>query len=164
MAQKYPIINGNHFAGSSVEVKAMGKTRLGVTAINYKDKLGREAARGMGSVSLGRTQGDYEATVDFEMLKKEGDAFLDDLGDEYGTKPFNIVVSYYEAGVGANIDKITNAVITEVDSSPARGGAPATLKFTLDVQIPISRNGKTIVALPAQSGADVVSAVASITG
>ena len=67
----YPVINGNRFDFSSVELQLNGRRYIGVKAINYKQEIDPGEVRGTAPQLLGRTRGTYKAEGSIELYREE---------------------------------------------------------------------------------------------
>jgi hypothetical protein len=133
---QFPLIQGNYFAYSNIELVAQSLTFAGVKSINYKDNLGRVKVRGTAMQPLGLTQGRYEANGDIEMYL---DAFMlltQTIGPGWRQNPVTIIINY-GPNIGMPIplitDEIIGAYIGEVDASQSEGEEPLSRKFTLHI-------------------------------
>jgi hypothetical protein len=79
MALGFPIINGNRFDFSSVELKINGKRYIGVKELSYKHSLEEGEVRGTAPQVLGRTRGLYKAEGSITLFREEFDDLSSDL-------------------------------------------------------------------------------------
>lgn len=136
-------INGVWHAFSSAEIDFSGKKFLGIQALNWKEDLKKEIVKGSGLVGLGYTQGDYEASADFEILYSEWIRFTKALGDGWAFKPFNVGCQYRVPGKPLISVEINNVTIQGQDVSNSKGTTPTAVKVTLLVVDPIVTDGTT---------------------
>lgn len=156
---RYPIVNGNCFGPASAEIDLRGRRYLGFASLNFSDELKKEAVRGNGSVALGVSVGEYEATCDFELVLHESFIFQEALGNGYGAVPFNIGASYVELpGAGVSVVEIIGATIMKIETSLQRGATGLVDKYTCMVITPIRRNGRTIIDI-ARGGSEIAAAL-----
>jgi hypothetical protein len=141
-------INGVWHAFSSAEIDFGGKRFLGIQALNWKEDIKKEVVKGSGIIGLGYTQGDYEASADFEILYSEWIKFTKALGDGWGYRPFNVGCQYRVPGKPLISVSIPNVTINGHDVSNSKGPAPTTVKVTLLVIDPIVTDGTTIFGRP----------------
>lgn len=121
---------------------------LGISAVNYNDELKRQLEHGTGSIALGSSRGKYSPAADVELFKQEWDRLLDALGDDYGSKFINLVVTDRPKGGTLRTDNIPQCLITKPDDSSS-GEEGRKTKLTLLPHGIISRGGKRIIAPPA---------------
>lgn len=88
-----PAVNRIEYSHTSVNVDVDAIRRAGFTAINYSDNVERGEIRSNGSQQVeARTEGDYKAEADVEMLRSKFDAMVADLGDGFYDQEFNVTV------------------------------------------------------------------------
>lgn len=143
----YPQINGHRYSFASIEATFNGISTLGITSINYGDKLNPGKVYGTAPQVIGRTRGKNEPTADFEMLKLEFENLRQTLGPNgdgngYGETPFDITCAYTES-IGTTTDTVYQARITGADASNTEGTDATKMKVTLD-PLRILLNGATI--------------------
>lgn len=141
MATQYPIINGNAYSYASIRITLDDQRYIGVTSINYGDKLSPSKVRGAAQMPLGETAGDYDATCDFEMLELDARAFMEAIGTPLTSSRFNIAVEYAEEGLDTYVDNIKGVRIVEVNKSQSQGTDGLKIKFTCSVLQPIDYQG-----------------------
>ncbi|TAL29018.1 MAG: hypothetical protein EPN98_21485 [Phenylobacterium sp.] len=132
----YPLVNGNRYSYVSVETVIAGQVMLGISSINYSDKLDPGIVKGTSMNIIGMTAGDRTLTCDIEMLRLEWDNLLSGLtaagAGGYGLAFFDIFVSYSETFAGAfTSDSILGCRITEASASNQKGTDPTMVKLTI---------------------------------
>jgi hypothetical protein len=132
----YPLVNGNRYSFVSIEAVIAGLPVLGISSINYSDKLDPGIVKGTSMNILGMTAGDRTMTCDIEMLRLEWDNLLSSLTaiglGGYGLAFFDIFVSYSEATAAAlTNDSILGCRITEAAASNQKGTDPTMIKLTI---------------------------------
>lgn len=96
-----PLINGIRHSWGSIKVNLLGRTVIGITAIDYDDKQDKKNHYGSGTMPTHRGHGRYEATVKFTLEAYEVDAIQRVLG--FGKRlqdiePFDIIVTFMPKG------------------------------------------------------------------
>lgn len=144
-------VNGICYAFGDIEMRITGVPSaliaalfVGVTSINYNDKLGRAYVRGTSRIPLGATSGQYEAAGDIEFHKPSADTLLKGLGPNWRNTPLTFTVSYAAAsatGLAVTTDVISNAYLTDLDAPNADGTESLKRKFTLFIVSPIAWGG-----------------------
>jgi len=143
------VLNGHEKGFASAEIDLRGKRYHGIKALNWSHEVEKGTADGNGQVSLGPTKGPYKASMDFEMLATEADAFEADLGSPLTETPFNVGVMWVEGGSTSEL-QANFLTVMKVESSNARGPDAAYRKYTLHAWYPFIVNGITLVPLPDQ--------------
>ena len=141
-----PLINGNYFAFSDIQLRVDGLLFAGVKSISYSDNLERAKVRGSASVPLGLTKGRYEAKGDVEMYLDAFTTMVSTVGGNVAWRQVPLAISItYGPNVGMNIplvnDIIPGAYIGEVTAGNTEGDEPLTRKFTLHIPGQILWNG-----------------------
>ena len=136
----FPLINGNTFDFSSIELDAEGRKYNGFKSIEYDHSLEPGEARGNRAQVVGTTRGQYSAAASAEMYKSDYAQLIAQLGNGYMTKRFPITVSYAEAGQPIITDRLFQVRIKKAANSHSEGGDPLTVKLDLHV-MRISENG-----------------------
>lgn len=141
-----PLINGNYFAFSDIEVRADGLLFAGVKVINYSDNLDRAKVRGTASVPLGLTKGRYEAKGDIEMYLDAFSTLIGTVGGGVAWRQIPIAISVtYGPNPGMNLPLVTDIIegfyIGEVTAGNSEGDEPLTRKFTMHIPGQILWNG-----------------------
>lgn len=150
MPLSYPMVNGNRFDFSSVQLTVPDVNRVfeGVKSVGYSDELNPGKLRGNRAQVVGRTRGQYEASANVEMYKSEADAFLAALGPGYMERSFTVTVAFSEPATPdlVVVDVIQGCRIKKVEDSASEGEEAIAVKFDLDVLM-ILRNGKAPLAV-----------------
>lgn len=144
MAAEYPNINGLEYSYSSIVLNVDGQQYLGVTSINYNDKLSPAYSRGTSPVPLGGTAGEWEGGGDIEFNKTDAQALIDALGDGWGRRTIQITIQYADDGMDVITDDLPAVRLISADSSNSAGSDPSKTKFGLWLLKPIKRNGIAI--------------------
>lgn len=152
MAVQYPTINGNIYSYASIRLTLNDQRYIGVTSINYGDKVSPSKVRGAAQAPLGETAGDLEGACDFEMLEPDARAFMADIGSPLTATRFNIAVEYAEDGLDTYVDTIKSVRIIEAAKSMSQGTEGLKIKFTCSVLQPIDYNGIQLAASIDTSG------------
>jgi hypothetical protein len=133
-------VNGQYYAFGDIETRITGFPSalvaalfVGITSINYNDKLGRAYVRGTSRMPLGATSGQYEAAGDIEFHKPSADRLIQGLGPTWRQIPLTLTVSYSAIGPGFAVttDIINGALLTDLDAPNADGTESLKRKFTL---------------------------------
>jgi hypothetical protein len=136
----YPEYNGNRFSWASIQIRFNGKRYIGVKSLKCSQELEPEMVYGTSAQPIGRTQGDLKPDASLEMYTAEADALIDDLGDGYMEKEFDIHVAFQE-GAKISTRVLKKCRLKKVDESHSRGTDALTTTFDLSVMW-IERNGK----------------------
>lgn len=139
----YPLINGNRFDFSSVELRLGNPSTLfvgGVKEVTYSDSLEPGELRGNHAQLIGRTRGQYSAEASLTMFKQEFQQLVALLGAGYMEVSFDTVVSFSEQGSAVITDVLSGCRIKKAEDSGSEGGDPLTVKVDLHVMALI-RNG-----------------------
>lgn len=96
-----PLINGIRHSWGSIKVNLLGRTVIGITAIDYDDKQDKKNHYGGGTMPTHRGHGRYEATAKITLESYEVDAIQRALG--FGKRlqdiePFDVVVTFMPKG------------------------------------------------------------------
>ncbi len=145
----FPIVNGNTFDYSSVEVWVDGRPYRGVKSINYKDSLKGTKVRGTHAQPLGRTRGEYDADGDIEFYRETWNDIRNALGPGYMERVFDVTVQYQEVPSPIQVDRLRGVRISENNRSNAQGADALTVKLTLDILLPIEDSGIAPINNPA---------------
>lgn len=147
MPAPIPLINGVHFDYSSIRVSFDGRDpEIHVLEISYKDALEPGEVRGTSARVTGRTRGQYKPEASLTLTKAAWSELLENLGQGYMEKSFEILVNYAEVGLPVIPDVITGCRIKNVDESHSDGNSDA-LKVKLDLHvIQIIRDGVSPLA------------------
>lgn len=144
----YPLVNGNRYSFASIEAWIDDISILGITSINYSDKLEPGMVKGTSMNPIGRTAGDRTSTCDVEILRLEWNIVLASLAAKgfgsYGLAVFDITVMYTEFfDVPTTTDRIRSCRITEAAVSNQSGTDPLKVKLTIS-PLSIEMNGVPI--------------------
>lgn len=129
----FPDVNGISYDFSSVKISLIGDVTPAFKGIDYSQALEPGEARGNSSHWLRRTRGQLKAEASFEIHKVEWQGFIDQLGDGYMEKEFDILVSYADHGQPVISDEIVGARIKKHADSPKEGSEPPTVKVDLHI-------------------------------
>ena len=147
----FPLINGNRYDYTSIEILILGVPYRGVKAIDYSDKLGAKKSYGTSAQAVGRTRGVMDASGSIEVFKEDAviiRAALAALGlGGYGEVDFLINVAFAEGIVGTITDQLVGCRILEVADSHSQGGDALTEKWSLDI-MNVIRAGSQILSIP----------------
>jgi len=119
MSAPYPLINGVRHSWASVEIKLDDDIILGITEINYKDKLDPGIVKGAGVRPIAFTTGSAEFDGDVTLLLEEFNTMISKFGPAWKTRQFDIIVTYDESGSGLStiVDTIVGCRITDTEAS-----------------------------------------------
>jgi hypothetical protein len=107
-AAPVPYVNGHLYSHASIECDIDGLLFAGITSINYDDPVQPGKLYGTGGVLVGRTPGTSKPTLSLTMLRRDWDVLRAQLSGtgpsdgttvgtgSYGTKSFDVRVTYYE--------------------------------------------------------------------
>lgn len=152
MAIQYPTINGNIYSYASIRITINNQRYIGVTSINYGDKVSPAKVRGAAQAPLGETAGDLEGTCDFEMLEPDARGMMADIGSPLTGTRFDIAIEYAEDGLDTYVDTIRSVRIIEATKSQSQGTEGLKIKFACSVLQPIDYNGIQLAASIDTSG------------
>lgn len=132
----YPLINGLRHDWSSIEIRVATNIILGITKIDYSDKLTGAAVRGAGPKIIGWTTGNQENSGSFTILLEEFQAListLQDINPAFKLAFFDIVISYSSPGLTTVVDSLLGCRIDEVKVGTTDSGStdPSTRDLTL---------------------------------
>lgn len=137
---QYPDINGVYYGWSSVEISIAGDVTFGVKDVTYDDGAEPGEVRGTKSRIIARTRGEYKCTGGITLYKRNLAALLAKLGDGFGNKVFDVLVSYADIGQPTTSDKLVGCKIKKIADSPKAGSDAAECKIDLHV-FQIERDG-----------------------
>ena len=136
MSIAYPLINGNRFDYSSIEINLDGLIYRGVKSIDYSDQLIPGKVKGTSAMAVGRTRGDYEAEASIEVFKEEWALLAAGLASKppygLGEVTFGVVVAYADFGAVTVVDTLGACRIKKPSESHAQGSEGLTVKIDLD--------------------------------
>ena len=153
MGLAFPLINGNKFDFSSVEVRVNGVPFGGVKALDYTDTLEPGDVYSAGAaMRIGRTRGQYKAEGSLEMYKDDADKMMTALAAQGmgGFMEANFIVNadFSELpGAGIQVDVLSGCRVKKTSSTHQQGSDALTVKFDLDI-LYIIRNGKAPLSVP----------------
>lgn len=151
MAISYPLVNGNRFDWSSVEIKFQGEIITGVKDVSYSHTLEPTKVYGTNAQPIGRTRGVYSADGSVTLYKSESKVLRQLLAgggtNGYGEVSFDIIVNYAENGEDPIVDELIGCRIKGEESSHSQGADPLEEKITLDIMF-VRRDGQHLVANP----------------
>ncbi len=133
---RYPLINGLRHDWSSIEIRVATNIILGITKIDYSDKLTGSPVRGAGPKIIGWTTGIQENSGSFSILLEEFQALqtaLQSINPVFKLAFFDIVVSYSSPGLTTVADSLLACRIDEVKVGTTDSGSvdPSTRDLTL---------------------------------
>jgi len=145
----FPLINGNRYDYSSVEILIQGVPYRGIKSIDYSDSLDPAKQYGTSARPLGRTRGKWDGDGSLEIFKEDAAIIrpvIAALGQGgYGEANLTIVVAYGEPTVGIITDTLIGVRIKKVSDSHAVGNDGITEKWDLDL-MDLLRNGISILS------------------
>jgi len=147
----YPLIQGNAFAWSSVEIDILGVPQLGITSINYNSDIDPADVYGAGSNPIAFTQGKVTLTGDFEILLNQYNAMVAQLGPGWRANTIgDIIVKYSEdaAGFDPIVDTLGAVRILQVGATAQSSSSDALVRKLTFKYLKILENG--INPMPAQ--------------
>ena len=117
----YPLLNGNAFSWSSVEINIDGQLFTAIESIDYGRKRSREEIRGNNADPLSKTVGEnkYTGTVSVEIA--EWFLFLQQFGAGYGDIFFITTVTYNSPSLGVVQDILKGCTLDESTMGLKRG-------------------------------------------
>jgi len=139
----YPYTTGFLASHESATFKAAGVPIKGYRSMGWKQELGGEDVYGNGPVPVGRTIGQYKATLDIEQLLSEYTTMVEKLGT-YGLTAFNLTVRWREGSRLSSIE-IVDVLIKTEEGTSAQGGGAVVMKYSASVIVPIRVNGKSMI-------------------
>lgn len=150
---QFPLINGNRFDYTSLELVVNGVPYRGVKSLDYDDELSTKKQYGTSARPLGRNRGVYDASGSIELYLEEWNAIAPQLAalgnGGIGEANFLITAIYADFGAPAITDVLTGCRVKKVSASHAQGSAELTVKLELDI-MDILRNGLPLLS-PAAS-------------
>jgi hypothetical protein len=79
MAIGYPLVAGDRFDASSIELKLNGKKYIGIKQLKYKQSLEPGEVRGLSPQVLGFTRGQYKVEGSIQIYREEFQDLITDL-------------------------------------------------------------------------------------
>lgn len=148
-APSFPLINGNRYDYTSIEIMVEGIPYRGIKSIDYEDSLDSAKQYGTSARPLGRTRGKYDASGSLEIFLEDAvvlRTILAAVGNGgMGAANFTIVVAYAEIGSPIVVVKMLGCRVKKVAASHAQGNDGITEKWDLDV-MDITRNGVSLLS------------------
>lgn len=142
----YPLVNGNRFDFTSIEILIEGIPFRGVKSINYEDGTDGAKQYGTSARPLGRTRGKYDPSGSLEIFKEEANAIRLLLGNGWGEVSLTIVVAYAELAVSVpTVDKLFGCRVRKAADAHSQGAEGLTEKWDLDI-MDITRNGVRLLS------------------
>lgn len=141
----YPLINGNRYDFSSLEVDVAGLRIRGITALNYTDELEPGEVYGTSAQIIGRTRGQRRTSGSVTMHRAEADQLIAALGNGFMERSFNIAASYADTGQPLTRDELVGCRITRVQKDNAQGSDPTAVTFDLHI-LDMRHNGVSPVS------------------
>lgn len=149
----YPLVNGNRYDFTSLELVINGVPYRGIKSVDYEDSLDPKKQYGTSARPLGRNRGVYDASGSLEIYREDWTVIaplLAALGNGgLGEANFLVVAQYGDFGQPNISDKLIGCRIKKVANSHAQGAAELTVKLDLDI-MDINRNGVSMLS-PATS-------------
>ena len=145
----YPLINGNQYDWSSVELNFGGVPLPldGLKDLSYSDDLKPGKARGTHAQVSGRSRGTYDAEGSLTFYKSQWPVFLAAISAQaaarlagYKEFAFTLTVSYSEVALGIQTDTLLGCRITKDEDQHTEGGEVLVHKCTLDI-LQVNWNG-----------------------
>ena len=130
----YPLINGNKYDWSSVELD-IGDAGIftGVKEITFTHSLEPGVVRGTRAELIGRTRGEYTAEGSMVVYAEEYSEIITALGDGYMEASFSITITYSDTNVPVQVNRLIGCRITNVEGGGSQGTDP--LEVSLDLSI-----------------------------
>lgn len=144
----FPEVNGHLFSFASIEVKVRDRVFVGVSSVDYSDKLEGQTVYGPSPVPLGRTRGKWSGEGSITFYQGQFQELVDFMGDGWGEIPVTITVQAREALMPLQTDVLRDVRFQEAKNSTKEGNEPNTVEVPLSLLRPILRNGKAIVRTP----------------
>lgn len=132
----YPLINGTRHEWSSIEIQLAPEGKgsniyVGVKELAYKLEMAPTDVYGTSPQPIGRTRGVLSFSASLTLYKAESALFLQQLGDGYLEKPFNVIANYTENGFDTITDSIIGCRLVSPDNSHSQGADPLVVKWDL---------------------------------
>lgn len=131
----YPQINGLRPDWASIQFTPLlpdgsAVTITGIKSLNYKVEQDPVEIYGTSPLPLGMTRGTAKFSGDVEMYLAEFYALIETLGQDFGSIPIDITVSYSE-GPFTRTDALQGCRLLSPDASQSQGADALTRKFSL---------------------------------
>jgi hypothetical protein len=147
MPTAYPDINGHTYQWSSVETTLGKNLTRALKSITYGDSLTVGKIRGANVKVQGRTRGVQEPRCNAVFYKRQFDELVDELGDGFGEKVFDIVLSYADTGQPTRTDTVVGVRITDYEVAGEEGEDAIEVEAELD-PMDVLLQGKSIASKP----------------
>lgn len=141
----YPLINGNRYDFSSVELNVAGALFNGVKEITYSQTLEPGIVRGNRAQVIGRTRGPLDAEGNLTLYKLEFQSLIAALqvlgaptGAGFMEVPFDVVVNYAEVGQPVITDTLRGCRIKKYEDTGAEGGEAIATSVDLHIMLILS--------------------------
>lgn len=129
----YPLINGNKYDYSSIEIDIDGTLFTGVKEISFTHGLEPGEVRGTRAELIGRTRGEYTAEGSMVVFSEEYAEIIAALGDGFMEKSFPITITYSDTNVPTQVNRLIGCRITSVEGGGSQGTDP--LEVSLDLSV-----------------------------
>lgn len=173
-------VNGDLYAKTNARVEINGNYRFGIRSINFSEDVAKKHEYGTGRTAVGKSTGEYKATVSIEVLKHEADLIIYDLAmiakgiggnAKYTDIEFSVTANFKPIGIGTTLGlssvEIKDAVIMKCEEGFSSDEAIVT-KMELLVVRPIRKiiNGELVMMSedPVDGSGGVFTSVAAIFG
>ena len=131
----YPLIRGFRHGFASITLKFQldgGKTvEMFCKSINYGRTRTRGLVRGNHPDPIAKTRGENEYKASVEIMLAEYRLLIAEIGEGYGDKIFDTLVTYGETGFETVTDIIEGCTIDDDDASNSQGSDPLVRKLDL---------------------------------
>ncbi len=138
MSVSYPLINGVRHSWAEIEIRVANQIVLGITKIDYTDKMDPVAVRGAGPNIIAFTNGMQETGGAMTILLEEFNTLvnaLSDIATAWKLVPFNIITTYdgSQSGLSTIVDTVIGCRISEVKPGTTEAGSadPITRELSL---------------------------------
>lgn len=116
----------------------------GLRTFSWKEEIGGEEAYGNGPRAVGRTIGQYKASIDIEQLLTEY-TFMVESMSALGLTTFSLSVTWREGSRVQRVE-VTDALLKTSEGSVSQGGGPVTIKYSCNCSTEyIKVNGRTLI-------------------
>ena len=134
----YPLVNGNRYDFSSVEIAVGARLFNGVKSIKYSQTLEPGKVRGNRSQVIGRTRGPLDSDGSIELYRLEFQDLITTLaalrpGLGFMEASFDILVTYAEPGQPVVQDLLQGCRIKKHENNGQEGGDAITTACDLDI-------------------------------
>lgn len=141
----YPLVNGNRYDFSSVEIRVAGALFNGVKEVTYSQTLEPGIVRGNRAQVIGRTRGPLDAEGNLTLYKLEFQALIQALQllgaptqAGFMEVPFDVVVNYAEVGQPVIQDTLRGCRIKKYEDTGSEGGEPIATSVDLHIMLILS--------------------------